>query len=100
MKGLRAAHSPSTTVRLQACKDRELVPEANVDHHSIKDLIAQVQGIEPDGEMYDARVKIMAVFVKHHVKEEHTEMFTKAKRKLDLLALGQQQRKSKLQAQS
>lgn len=85
----------------QALKDKELVPEANVEHQSVKDLIAQVQGIEPDGEMYDARVKVMGEFVKHHVKEEHTEMFTKAKKsKLDLLALGQQlqQRKSELQA--
>lgn len=84
----------------QALKDKELVPEANVEHQSVKDLIAQVQGIEPQGEMYDARVKVMGEFVKHHIKEEHTEMFTKAKKsKLDLFALGQQllERKSELQ---
>lgn len=72
-----------------ALKDHELVPEANVEHGSVKDLIAQVEGIEPDGEMYDARVKVMGEFVKHHVKEEQTEMFPKAqKTKIDMLALG------------
>lgn len=72
-----------------ALKDHELVPEANVEHASVKDLIAQVKGVEPDGEMYDARVKVMGEFVKHHVKEEQTEMFPKAKKtRLDLIALG------------
>jgi hemerythrin superfamily protein len=74
-----------------ALKDHELVPEANVEHGSVKDLIAQVEGVEPDGEMYDARVKVMGEFVKHHVKEEQNEMFPKAqKTRIDMLALGAQ----------
>ena len=84
-----------------ALKDHELVPEANVEHASVKDLIAQVEGKVPDGEMYDARVKVMGEFVKHHVKEEQNEMFPKAKKtKLDLVALGEQmfQRKQELMA--
>ena len=60
-----------------ALKDKELVPEAHVEHASVKDLIAQVEGVEPDGEMYDARVK-----------EEQNEMFPKvAKTRLDLIKL-------------
>ena len=71
-----------------ALKDHELVPEATVEHASVKDLIAQVKDAQPD-EMYDARVKVMGEFVKHHVKEEQNEMFPKAKKtKLDMLALG------------
>lgn len=74
-----------------ALKDHALVPEAHVEHDSVKDLIAQVQGVEPDGELYRARVKVMGEFVKHHVKEEQTQMFPKAKKSgLDLRALGQQ----------
>lgn len=74
-----------------ALRDKELVPEATVEHASVKDLIAQVRGVEPDGEMYDAKVKVMSEFVKHHVKEEQNEMFTKAKKtRLDLMALGEQ----------
>lgn len=75
-----------------AMKDKELVPEAQVEHQSVKDLIAQVQDQEPGGEDYDAKVKVMGEFVKHHVKEEQNEMFPKAKKsaKLDLMELGRQ----------
>jgi hemerythrin-like domain-containing protein len=75
----------------QALKDRELVPEATIEHATLKDLIAQVEGIEPDGEMFDAKIKVLSEYVKHHVKEEHTEMFPKAKKtQLDMRALGAQ----------
>lgn len=85
-----------------ALKDKELVPEARVEHQSIKDLIAAVQGVEPDGEDYDAKVKVMSEWVKHHVKEEQNEMFPKAKKAgLDLAELGErlQQRKDELMAE-
>lgn len=84
-----------------ALKDRELVPEAKVEHQSIKDLIAAVEGVEPFGDDYDAKVKVMGEWVKHHVKEEQNEMFPKAKKsKLDLVELGEriQQRKDELMA--
>ena len=74
-----------------ALRDKELVPEANVEHSTVKDLIAQVKDVEPGGEEYDARVKVMSEYIKHHVKEEQNEMFPKAqKTKLDMVALGQQ----------
>jgi hemerythrin superfamily protein len=72
-----------------ALKDKLLVPEATVEHGGIKDLIAQLEGDEPDGEMYDAKVKVLSEYVKHHVKEEHDEMFPKVKAtSLDLAELG------------
>lgn len=85
-----------------ALKDREMVPEACVEHASVKDLIAQVQDQVPEGEMYDAKVKVMSEFVKHHVEEEETEMFPKARAtKLDLVELGEQmtERKNELMAE-
>jgi hemerythrin superfamily protein len=72
-----------------ALKDKELVPEATVEQQTMKDLISQVKDVEPDGEMYDAKIKVLSEYVKHHVKEEHTEMFPKARKSsLDLVALG------------
>lgn len=85
-----------------ALKDKELIPEAIVEQATMKELIGQIKDIEPDGEMFDAKVKVLSEYVKHHVKEEHTEMFPKAKAtRLDMLALGQQlaSRKSELMAQ-
>ena len=84
-----------------ALKDHELVPEATVEHASVKDLIAAVQDKAPYGEMYDAKVKVMGEFVKHHVKEEEKEMFVKVRKTdLDLDALGAQMavRKQELMA--
>lgn len=86
----------------KALKDKVLVPEATVEHASLKELIAQIEGIEPDGEMFDAKVKVLSEFVKHHVKEEQGEMFPKAKSTgLDMKALGAQlaARKTELLAQ-
>ena len=82
-----------------ALKDGELVPEAIVEHASIKDLIAQVRDREPDGETYDARVKVMGEFVKHHVREEQNEMFPKAGKAagLDLVELGRRLAERKLE---
>ncbi|MCQ9379807.1 hemerythrin domain-containing protein [Methyloversatilis sp. XJ19-49] len=72
-----------------ALKDKLLVPEATVEHAGVKDLIAQLDGVTPDGEMYDAKVKVLSEYVKHHVKEEQTEMFPKVKSSsLDLVELG------------
>ena len=72
-----------------ALKDKLLVPEATVEHASVKDLVAQLEGAEPGGEMYDARVKVLAEYVKHHVKEEHESMFPLVKASsIDTHALG------------
>ena len=41
--------------------------------------------------MFDAKIHVMAEFVKHHVKEEQNEMFPKAaKTALDMDKLGAQ----------
>lgn len=84
-----------------ALHDHELVPEANVEHASVKDLIAQVEGAEAGGDEYDAKVKVMGELIEHHIKEEETEMFPKVKKsKLDIKALGAQmaERKQELMA--
>jgi hemerythrin superfamily protein len=72
-------------------KDDELIPEAVVEHATLKDLIAQLQEGEPGDEMFDAKVKVLSEYVKHHVKEEQNEIFPKVKSsKLDLYELGEQ----------
>jgi hemerythrin superfamily protein len=72
-----------------ALRDKELVPEATVEHATLKELIGQVEGREPDGEMFDAKIKVMSEYVKHHVKEEQNEMFPKARAtKLNMAELG------------
>ncbi|MCX8566570.1 MAG: Hemerythrin HHE cation binding domain-containing protein [Glomeribacter sp. 1016415] len=75
----------------KALKDHELVPEATVEHDTLKNLIAQVKDVEPNGEMFDAKIKVLSEYVKHHVKEEQNEMFPKVESsKLDMIELGAQ----------
>lgn len=86
-----------------ALKDKMLVPEAKVEHASVMDLIEQLEGVEPGGEMYDAKVKVLSEYVKHHVKEEQDEMFPKVKASsVDIVELGARMvaRKDELLAQA
>ena len=75
----------------KAIRDKELVPEARVEHESLKALIAQIQDVTPDGEVYEARIQVLSEYVKHHVKEEQNGLFPKVKgTRLDLVELGEQ----------
>ena len=86
----------------KAIKDNALMNEATVEHASVKDLIAQIRGMNPGDEMFDAKVTVLGEYIDHHVKEERTEMFPKVRKtKLDLVKLGEQleQRKQVLMAE-
>jgi len=78
-------------VREQIEEGEDLVDEAVVEHASAKDLIKQLQEMQPDDELYDAKVKVLGEQVEHHVQEEEKEMFPKVRKSgLDLVALGQE----------
>ncbi|MDQ1922507.1 hemerythrin domain-containing protein [Massilia pseudoviolaceinigra] len=78
-------------VREASGDNEELVDEAVVEHASAKDLIAQLQEMDPEDELYDAKVKVLSEQIAHHVQEEEKEMFPKAKKnKLDLTALAEE----------
>lgn len=53
----------------------DLVDEALVEHASAKELIAQIQDAAEVDETYDARVKVLGEYVRHHVREEENEIF-------------------------
>jgi hypothetical protein len=76
--------------------DMELMEEAQVEHDSAKALIEQIEAGSPSDERYDALVKVLGEYVKHHVKEEQNEMFPKVRQTdLDLVALGDRMKKRK-----
>ncbi|HEX2539899.1 MAG TPA: hemerythrin domain-containing protein [Caldimonas sp.] len=69
--------------------ESDLLDEAEVEHASAKDLIAQIKGMSPEDELYDAKVKVLGEYVNHHVQEEEGEMFQKCRKaKMDLATLG------------
>jgi hemerythrin superfamily protein len=68
---------------------QDLLDEAVVEHASAKDLIAQIEDANPGDELFDAKVQVLGEYIRHHVKEEETELFPKVKKaKADLVALG------------
>ncbi|MDO8298164.1 hemerythrin domain-containing protein [Lacisediminimonas sp.] len=74
-----------------AIEDDDLMNEAEVEHASARDLIEQIQLMDPSDPMYDAKVTVLGEYVDHHVQEEEKEMFPKVKKaKLNLDAIGEE----------
>lgn len=83
-------------------KDDLMMNEAEVEHTSAKELIAQIQGMDVSDPMFDAKVTVLGEYIDHHVKEERNEMFPKARAtKVDLVKLRDQlqMRKEELMAE-
>lgn len=72
-------------------EEEDLVNEAAVEHQSAKDLIAKIEGMTPDDEQFKATVKVLGEYIKHHVKEEESELFPALKKtEVDLKEMGTQ----------
>jgi hemerythrin superfamily protein len=81
--------------------DLDMVEEAEVEHAGAKDLIAQIQGARALDDKYDAKVKVLSEYIKHHVKEEEEEIFPEVRdqsEKLDELGQQMAARKAELAA--
>ena len=82
--------------------DDDLMDEADIEHASAKDLIAQLEELEPGDDHYDARVTVLGEYIDHHVKEEEGAMFVKARKgDVNTAELGEQiaERKEELKAE-
>ena len=72
-----------------AIEDEDLMNEAQVEHASAKELIAQLEGMKADDPLFSATFTVLGEYVLHHVKEEESEMFAQVRKaKLDLEELG------------
>lgn len=73
-----------------ALHQEDMMNEAKVEHDSAKELIAQIQSMDPQDAMYDAKVIVLGEYIEHHVQEEEKEMFPKMKQaKCDLQEIGE-----------
>ena len=65
--------------------------EADVEHSHVKELVTQLENSEPGDELFAARVKVLSEYVQHHVDEEESTIFAKARKAdFELEALGEQ----------
>lgn len=70
--------------------------EAQVEHGTVKELVEQIKAMDPDEDLYDAKVKVLGEYVHHHASEEEAEMFPKARSAdIDLEELGQEMKERK-----
>lgn len=81
----------------------DMLDEALVEHDGAKKMIAEIEAMTPSDDLYDAKVKVLGEYIKHHVKEEEQPggIFAQAKRgEPDLNAMGERMkaRKSELMA--
>jgi len=86
----------------RATGDDDLLDEAVVEHQGAKQLIAEIEAMNPDDDLYDAKVRVLGENVKHHVEEEEKKLFPETqKTELDVDSLGRQlaARKAELMAE-
>lgn len=86
-----------------AIDDEDMFDEAEVEHGSAKQLIAEIQAMKAGDRLFDAKVIVLGEYIDHHVQEEEEEMFPDARDSdLDLKALGAQlaTRKAELMAKA
>ena len=82
----------------------DILDEAEVEHEGVRETIEKLEAMEVEDEKRKARFTVLTEYVKHHVKEEETELFPKVRKlkELDLAALGEQmaERKTELMAEA
>jgi hypothetical protein len=66
----------------------DLIDEAEVEHNSLKILIAELRSLTPEDPKFKANFTVLGEYTRHHVKEEEGELFEKLGRsKIDWEAL-------------
>jgi hemerythrin superfamily protein len=70
------------TVRERIEQTEEEVLEDLEEHHVVKWLLSELDGMDPEHERFDAKVQVLIETVRHHVKEEERELLPKVRRAL------------------
>ena len=75
---------------------KDLMNEADEEHHVAKLLIAELEAMNGSESHFDAKFMVLAENVRHHIKEEEHEVLPKAKAaKLDFEALADKMQRRK-----
>ncbi|MDQ3196805.1 MAG: hemerythrin domain-containing protein [Pseudomonadota bacterium] len=66
-----------------ADKAHDVVMEGIEEHQIIKQLMSEMQDLGTEDDQWEAKLTVLREIVEHHVDEEETEMFPKARKVLD-----------------
>jgi len=94
---------PAARQALPQEQGQDLLDEAAVEHQTLKDIIGRLEMAPTSDPLYDAGVQVLSEYVKHHVREEETELFPKVRASdMDLQAIGNQleERKQQLEGEA
>ena len=69
-------------VRAVGREIKDEVLEGLEEHHVIKRALAELAGMAPEDERFDAKVQVLKENVEHHVEEEESEMFPRVRKAL------------------
>jgi hemerythrin-like domain-containing protein len=58
-----------------ALDDPSLIDEANVEHTMAKQLIGELEAMQPEDALYDAKFIVLGEYVRHHIEEEQNKLF-------------------------
>ena len=86
----------------ESLDDDLLLDQAEVEHGSARELVEQIEAMDPGDALYDATVLVLGEYVEHHVQEEENEIFPQAEKSgVDLDELGAElaERKRELMAE-
>jgi hemerythrin-like domain-containing protein len=81
---------------------KDLVLESYVEHDVVDRLMGELDATKPDDEMWGAKCQVMTENLQHHLEEEESELFKKARQAFDedeLERLGRDMQRRKTEAQ-
>lgn len=66
------------------------VEEAEVEHATTAAMLAELEWMDPEEPLYDAKFKVLGEYVRHHFAEEESKLFAQARRSgIALASLGE-----------
>ena len=76
--------------QLPVKKAEDMTLEAYEEHAVVKLVLAELPGVDPEDDRFDAKMTVLSELIEHHVDEEEDEMFKTAKKlgRAELNALG------------
>ncbi|HEU5152295.1 MAG TPA: hemerythrin domain-containing protein [Iamia sp.] len=67
----------------------DMVLESLEEHLAAKRLLADLVGMDPEAERFDAKVTVLMEMIRHHVEEEESDLFPAVREVLKRKALGE-----------
>ena len=68
--------------RMTVPSTEDIALESLEEHHIVKWVLSELDGLDPHDERFDAKVTVLIENVRHHVKEEEQDFFPKVRTKL------------------